>query len=91
MPGARDKLLLNSRTSKGANKDRNQQYKALDRLTEEIEDNGWLDDPEVEAMRQELETECDAHDAADDKYNKFLKGLAKRMYKFIEKRRKLSP
>lgn len=84
MPLARNKLLLNSRTTKGMHKAINEQYESLDDLTAEILNNGWIN--ETGQFRDEMKKACAEHDAADEKYYQFLKDLAARMSDWVDKK-----
>lgn len=89
MPFIRDKIIHNLNETEAAHGLIMGEFKNLDDLSREIEENGW--NPETESFRDELVKLCDDHHAADMAYHTGLRDLRVRLNQWSDQKHKANP
>lgn len=84
MPGAPDKIIINSNTSRGMAAAIQAEFDSLKGLGGEIVAAGW--EAETFDLRDELTAACDEHFKADMQYYDFLRGYSKKLAAFIDQK-----
>jgi hypothetical protein len=82
MPFARNKVLINCNTTEGSYNAIMSEYATLKELTGEILDGGWI--AETGAIEAQMQTLCDAHNAADAAYLAGLQEIGTALHDFIK-------